>query len=179
MYRIELNLKKILFNNRKKSLNGLDECVSTIPSNSGVYEVISDDSNQEIAFFSDKYFYTQSIIVEDEKLRLTIVFKNKIIDSGNVTKYHFNNFIDKYSIINAEDFSLSEIGCNLSGDVKFTVLKEKCSLVYSALVEELNKEGEMIACLKSDSSAYIYDDEEGDFDGPLELKSIKSIYFRF
>lgn len=133
MFRIELNLKKILFNNRKKSLNGLNECVSTIPNNNGVYEIISDDSNQAISFFSDKYFYTQSIIVEDEKLRLTVVFENKIINSDNVTKYHFSNFIDKYSIINAEDFSLSEIGCNLSGDVKFTDLKKKCSEVYSAL----------------------------------------------
>lgn len=177
MFRIELNLKKIYFNNRKKSLNGLNECVSTIPNNNGVYEIISDDSNQAISFFSDKYFYTQSIIVEDEKLRLTVVFENKIINSDSVTKYHFSNFIDKYSIINAEDFSLSEIGCNLSGDVKFTDLKKKCSEVYSALIEELNKEGEMIVCLKSDNNAYIYDDEEGDFDGPLELKSIKKYLF--
>lgn len=35
----------------------------------------------------------------------------------------------------------------------------------------------MIACLKSDNNVYIYDDEEGDFDGPLELKSIKKYLF--
>lgn len=166
---IELsNLKKLIILRNK--LNGLEECISPVPNDKGIYGEMSGIITAE-AILSNKYFYMKTVTIFGQNMRMTTIYSNTQTKQDTSTTYVKGEINNKLSKVFVEDYKDVIGECSLSGEVSFEELKSNCLNGYNELIKTIDVSDSLV-CLKSDGKPYVYDEKESVFSGPYELRSI-------